>query len=86
MNLRTWDRIVQLCDFPRFRGESRPLATAKADRADTYKQPPSAKADEPSAAASLGNLTGEMTYGFGPGRGCSAPQQLFYVTIVYLAR
>ena len=38
IHLPSWDPIVQMCDSPGSRGESRPLALARADPADAYRQ------------------------------------------------
>ena len=45
------------------RVESRPLAMAKADRADAYKQLPLKKEDELAAAATLKTPSDELWYG-----------------------
>ena len=46
INLPPWHPIAHLCDLFHFRGESRPLAIAKADRDDAYKRLPLMEAGE----------------------------------------
>ena len=43
--------VLQLCDLYRFRGGPRPLAVAKADHADVYKQLPLLAEDDLAGAA-----------------------------------
>ena len=55
INLPSWDRLAQICLPLDQRGESRPLAMAKADNADACKQLPVKKEDGLAAAATLKN-------------------------------
>ena len=50
--------------FPK--GDRRPLAMAKADHADAYKQLPVATKDELAAAVTLRNPVDGLRYGFFP--------------------
>ena len=52
-----------MCDLFRPPGESRPLATAKAGRADDYKQLPFSEEGELAAAATLRIRKGGQWYG-----------------------
>ena len=67
VKLPSWHGTARLSDLFRFRGKRRPLATAKADHADAYTQPPLLVADELAAATALRNPVGKVSYGFAQG-------------------
>ena len=79
INPPSWDHIAQLCGLSRLRLDPRPLASAKADRADSYELLPLLEKDGLSAEVTLRksrrpNCLQEP--------GTSAPQQKFGAAIV----
>ena len=63
VNVPPRDHLVQMCNSFRFRGERRPFAMAKANRADAYGQLPLDEEDELAAAVTLLNPRGGLRYG-----------------------
>ena len=66
INLPSWDHIAQMCSLYYLKGDRRPLAIAKADHADAYKQLPVATKDELAAVVTLKDLVDGRWYGFIP--------------------
>ena len=66
INLPSWDHIANMCIFFRKQGETRPLAMAKADHADAYKQLPLKAEDEQAAVVTLQSPEDGKWYGFIP--------------------
>ena len=66
INLPSWGHIAQICALYYLKGDRRPLAMAKADHADAYKQLPATTEDELAAAVTLKNPAGGQWYGFVP--------------------
>ena len=78
ISLPPGDHIAQKCMLFDRKGESRPLALAEADRADTYKQLPIKGEHELAAAVALRNPTDGLGYEFAP------RAQLFGFTLAVL--
>ena len=53
INLPSWGHIAHMCSVFHLKGDRRPLAMAKADHADAYKQLPVATRDELAAAVTM---------------------------------
>ena len=66
INLPSWDHIAQMCALYYLKGYRRPLAMAKADHADAYKQLPVTTKDELAAVVTLKDLVDGNWYGFIP--------------------
>ena len=66
INPPSWDQIAQMCALYYLKGDRRPLAMAKADHADAYKQLPVTTKDELAAAVTLKDPVGGEWYGFIP--------------------
>ena len=66
INLPSWGHIAQMCALYYLRGDRRPLALAKADHADAYKQLPVTTKDELAAAVTLKDPVDGQWYGFIP--------------------
>ena len=66
INLPSWDHIAQMCALFYLKGNRLPLAMAKADHADAYKQLPAATKDELAAVVTLKRPVGGEWYGFIP--------------------
>ena len=66
INLPSRDHVAQMCALYYLKGDRRPLAMAKADRADAYKQLPVTTEDELAAVVTLKDLVDGQWYGFIP--------------------
>ena len=66
INLPSWDHIAQMRALYYLKGDRRPLAMAKADHADAYKQLPVTTNDELAAAVTLKGPVDGQRYGFIP--------------------
>ena len=66
INLPSWDHIAQMRAPYYLKGNRRPLALAKADHANAYKQLPAATKDELAAVVTLKDPVGGEWYGFIP--------------------
>ena len=60
------DHIAQMCMLFESKGESRPLAMAKANHVDAYKQLPMKREAELAAVVTLKNPNDGLRYGFIP--------------------
>ena len=66
ITLPSWDHIAQMRALFHLKGSRRPLAMAKTDHADAYKQLPATTKDELAAAATLRHPVDGEWYGFIP--------------------
>ena len=64
IDLLSWGQLAPMCMLFVSVGGKRPLPSAKADRADMYKQPPLLERDELAAAGALQNPPDGAWYGF----------------------
>ena len=53
MDIPLWGQIARFCEVPSFNGDHRPLAMAKADHSDAYKQLPRLDKNQPTAVITL---------------------------------
>ena len=66
IDLPSWGHVAQLRDLSRFRRDSRPLASAEADRAHAHRQLPLLEKDELPVVVSLQRPGHQLSYGLAP--------------------